>query len=128
MSAVMGAKLLSRLALMAKPRRAEALPAALDRHRIYTLPTRFGMFLAALLSTMLLGALNYNNNPALLLGFLLAASAQPSLHVTHLSLSGVRLCGARAAPVHPGDPLARPRARPRSPIPPPWGRPPAPPT
>jgi uncharacterized protein (DUF58 family) len=106
MSAVMGAKLLSRLALMAKPRRAEALPAALDRHRIYTLPTRFGMFLAALLSTMLLGALNYNNNPALLLGFLLAASAQLSLHVTHLSLSGVRLRGTRASPVHAGDPIA----------------------
>ncbi len=99
----MGAKLLSRLALMARPRRAEVLPAALDRHRIYTLPTRFGMFLAALLSTMLLGALNYNNNPALLLGFLLAAAAQLSLHVTHLSLSGVRLRSARAAPVHAGD-------------------------
>lgn len=106
MGAVARAPLLKRLALMARPRRVEALPAALDRRRIYTLPTRFGMFLAALLATMLLGALNYNNNPALLLGFLLAASAQLSLHVTHLSLSGLRLRTARAAPVHAGTPIA----------------------
>jgi uncharacterized protein (DUF58 family) len=98
-----GQRWLDRAAKWVKPRRVESLPAALDRHRIYTLPTRFGLFLAALLSTMLLGALNYNNNPALLLGFLLAASAQLSLHVTHLSLSGVRLRGARGTPVHAGE-------------------------
>ena len=100
MLASLGTRILS----WAKPRRVEPLPAALDRHRIYTLPTKFGMFFAVLMGAMLLGALNYNNNPALLLGFLLAASAQLSLHVTHLSLSGVRLRGARSVPVHAGDP------------------------
>jgi uncharacterized protein (DUF58 family) len=92
-----------RLALLARPRGAETLPAKLDRRRIYVLPTRFGLFIGALLSTMLLGALNYNNNPALLLGFLLAAAAQISLHATHLALSGMRLLSVRASPVHAGD-------------------------
>ncbi len=97
------AALRDRLALLARPRAAEALPIALNRHRIYILPTRFGLFIGALLATMLLGALNYNNNPALLLGFLLAATAQLSLHATNLTLSGVRLLGLSAAPVHAGD-------------------------
>ena len=120
MATAVGVALRERLATVVKPRRAETLPAALDRRRIYTLPTRFGLFFAALLSTMLLGALNYNNNPALLLGFLLAAAAQLSLHVTHLTLSGVRLRSVRAAPVYAGDESALElsfdtlRARPRS--------------
>ena len=97
------AALRDRLALLARPRTAEALPAVLHRRRIYILPTRFGLFIGALLATMLLGALNYNNNPALLLGFLLAAAAQLSLHATHLMLSGVRLLGLSGAPVHAGD-------------------------
>ena len=71
---------------LARPRRPEHLPCRFDRRRIYVLPTRFGLFVAVLLSAMLLGALNYNNNPALLLALLLATvsiasaiSAQPDL-------------------------------------------------
>jgi uncharacterized protein (DUF58 family) len=96
------------------------LPVALDRRRIYILPTGFGMFFALLTGTMLLGALNYNNNPALLLGFLLGATAQLSLHATHLALSGIRLRDARALPVHAGENLRLElrfdaiKARPRS--------------
>jgi uncharacterized protein (DUF58 family) len=97
------ATLRDRLALLARPRAAESLPVVLDRRRVYILPTRFGLFIGALLATMLLGALNYNNNPALLLGFLLAAAAQLSLHATNLTLSGVRLLGLNATPVHAGD-------------------------
>ena len=51
----------------AKRRMPDALPARFDRRRIYVLPTKFGLFFAALLATMGVGALNYNNNPALLL-------------------------------------------------------------
>ena len=58
-----------------RPRDPEPLPARLDRRRIYVLPTRFGLFYGAALLTMLLGALNYNNNPALLLGLLLEPCA-----------------------------------------------------
>ncbi len=105
---------------LTKPRRSETLPATLDRRRIYILPTGFGLFVGVLLGTMLLGALNYNNNPALLLGFLLAATAQLSLHATHLALSGIRLREVRGLPVHVGDPLVLElrfdalRARPRA--------------
>ena len=44
-----------RLSLLARPRGPEAVPIVLDRRRIYVLPTRFGLFLAALLMAMLLG-------------------------------------------------------------------------
>ena len=97
------AALHNRLALLARPHAAEALPITLHRRRIYILPTRFGLFIGALLATMLLGALNYNNNPALLLGALLAAAALLSLHATNFTLSGVRLLGLSGAPVHAGD-------------------------
>jgi len=105
---------------LTRPRRVEDLPAVLDRRRIYILPTGFGMFFGIMIGAMLLGALNYNNNPALLLGFLLAATAQLSLHATHMTLSGIRLREARALPVHAGDPMIlelrfdAERARPRT--------------
>ncbi|HTA64004.1 MAG TPA: DUF58 domain-containing protein, partial [Xanthomonadaceae bacterium] len=110
----------TRMAGWVRPRGPEALPIVLGRRRIYMLPTGFGMFFALLIGTMLLGALNYNNNPALLLGFLLAATAQLSLHATQLTLSGIRLRDARALPVHAGDPMILElrfdalRARPRT--------------
>ena len=46
----------ARMQLLARPRRPEALPKRLDRHRIYVLPTRFGLFVATLLVAMLLVA------------------------------------------------------------------------
>lgn len=94
-----------RLAGLARPRETEALPARLDRRRIYVLPTAFGLFFATLLGAMLLGALNYNNNPALLLALLLAAAGLASLIVAHLQLSGLRLVALSADPVAAGQPL-----------------------
>ena len=91
--------------LLARPRRPEALPQRLDRHRIYVLPTRFGLFVATLLSAMLLGALNYNNNPALLLALLLAAAAIASAIAAHLQLSGIQIDAISAEPVPAGHPL-----------------------
>lgn len=89
-----------------RPRAPEPLPVAIDRRRVYVLPTRFGMFYAALVVAMLLGALNYNNNPALLLALLLGASGLSSLIATHLQLSGLRLEAVSAEPVAAGQPLA----------------------
>ena len=60
------------------------MPVRFDRRRVYVLPTRFGMFYAALLMAMLLGALNYNNNPALLLGLLLGGAGLASLVAAQL--------------------------------------------
>ncbi len=107
------------LQLLARPRQPEALPRRLDRRRIYVLPTRFGMFVTTVLVAMLLGALNYNNNPALLLALLLATVAIASTISAHLQLSGLQVDAVSAEPVHAGQPmrlrisLSRPDARAR---------------
>lgn len=95
----------TRLSRWTRPKRPETLPAALVRNRIYVLPTRFGLFFALLLAAMGLGALNYNNNPALLLCLLLAGTANASLLAAHLQLSGLRILSVDADPVPAGQPL-----------------------
>ena len=87
------------------PRAPETLPVRLDRRRIYLLPTRFGLFFGVLLLAMGLGALNYNNNPALLLMLLLAGAANTSLLAAHLQLSGLSFSAIGAEPVPAGTPL-----------------------
>lgn len=94
-----------RLQALARPRAPETLPAAFDRRRIYVLPTRFGLFYGALLAAMLAGALNYNNNPALLLGLLLAGAGLASLVAAQLQLAGLRIDAVDAHPVPAGTPL-----------------------
>ncbi len=93
----------SRFAQWIRPRAAETLPVQLDRRRVYVLPTRFGLFYAGLLLAMLLGALNYNNNPALLLALLLGTAGLASLIVAHLQLSGLRIDAIGAEPVAAGQ-------------------------
>ena len=88
-----------------RPRSPEPLPVAIDHRRVYVLPTGFGLFFAALLAAMGLGALNDNNNPALLLAMLLAGAALASLLVAHLQLSGLQIIAAGAEPVPAGEPL-----------------------
>lgn len=94
-----------RAELLTRPRGPEALPVALDRRRVYILPSRFGWFFALLISAMGLGALNYNNNPALLLALLLAGTALASLITAHLQLSGLVVDAVSAEPVAAGEPL-----------------------
>ena len=94
-----------RFASWARPRAPEGLPARFDRHRIYVLPTGFGLFFAALLAAMGIGALNYNNNPALLLALLLAGAALASLFAAQLQLAGLEIAAVAAEPVHAGTPL-----------------------
>lgn len=100
------ARLARRAARLTRPRGPESLPVAFDRHRIYVLPTGFGLFFAAAIAAMLVGALNYNNNPALLLALLLAGAAQTGLFAAHLQLSGLRVVAVGADPVAAGQPLA----------------------
>lgn len=95
----------ARLQSWTRPRAPEALPAQLTRHRIYVLPTASGLFFGVLLGAMLLGALNFNNNPALLLALLLAGAALGSLIAAHLQLSGLRVDALGAEPVAAGEPL-----------------------
>lgn len=89
----------------ARPRAAESLPVAFHRRRIYILPTGFGLFYAIALTAMLAGALNYNNNPALLLALLLGGAALASLIAAQLQLSGLVVTAVDAEPVPAGTPL-----------------------
>lgn len=95
-----------RLPALTRLRRAEPLPIALDRRRIYVLPTGFGLAFALLLFIMLLGALNYGNNPAVLLTCLLSATAGASLFFGFRSLSGLSLLQVRASETHAGEPFS----------------------
>jgi uncharacterized protein (DUF58 family) len=94
-----------RLPALTRLRRPEALPIRLDRRRIYVLPTRFGLGFTVLLFVMLLGALNYGNNPALLLTCLLGAAAGGSLFFGFRMLSGLALLRMRADEAHAGEAL-----------------------
>ena len=91
---------------LVRPRLPESLPVVLNRKRIYVLPTPFGLFIACLLITMLLGALNYNNNPGVLLAFVLGAIANNSLISAHMRLSGLEVFSIQAQSVHAGANLS----------------------
>jgi uncharacterized protein (DUF58 family) len=95
-----------RLPALTRLRKAESLPIRLDRRRIYVLPTGFGAALALLLFVMMLGALNYANNPALLLTCLFGASAGASLFAGFRVMNGLALVRVGSGECHAGTPLA----------------------
>jgi uncharacterized protein (DUF58 family) len=94
-----------RLPALTRLRRPERLPIRLDRRRIYVLPTAFGFTFALLLFVMLIGALNYANNAALLLTCLLAAACGASLFAGFRGMNGLALIGVSADECHAGSPL-----------------------
>lgn len=94
-----------RLPALTRLKQPEVLPIRLDRRRIYVLPTRFGLMFSAVLLVMMLGALNYNNNPALLLTCLLGAAAYQSIFQAFRTLNHLQLRALRADPCHAGDNL-----------------------
>lgn len=73
--------------------------------RIYILPTSYGLLFGVLLFLMLLGAVNYVNNPAHLLTFLLAGLGANAIYLTWRNLRGLRLVCHGAAPVFAGEPV-----------------------
>jgi len=73
--------------------------AEIGARRIYILPTRYGFIYATLLFLMLLGSVNYANNPAHLLTFLLAGLGSNAIYLTWRNLRGLRLVCKGAAPV-----------------------------
>lgn len=95
-----------RLPALTRYRQAEALPIHLHPRRIYILPTRFGLGFAVLLLAMLVGALNFNNNPALLLALLVAAITVIGFHHNVGQLNRIVLRSIHAVPVHAGQPIA----------------------
>lgn len=82
-----------------------ALPRTLTRHSIYILPTRFGFFYALVMVVIVGGALNFNNNGALLFGFMFVAIALVSMHQTFGNLNGLSLLQVRMDSCHAGDNL-----------------------
>ncbi len=74
----------------------------LDSGRIYILPTRAGIIFAAIIFTMLVGAMNYNNNMGFALVFLLTGIAIVSIHHCHGNLKGLQIIALGAEPVFVG--------------------------
>ena len=94
-----------RLPALTRLRAPEPLPIMLDRRRIYILPTAFGLGFGVLLFVMMVGALNYANNAALLLTCLLGAASAASMLVAFRTLDGLTLRGIRAGHATAGEPL-----------------------
>ncbi len=92
-----------RLPALTRHRQAEPLPIRLHARRIYILPTRFGMVFGVIVIAMLMGALNFNNNPALLLAFLVSGVAIVSFHHTVGQLREISLISLSAARPHAGS-------------------------
>ena len=81
----------------------QSLPLTLDRRRIYILPTGQGLVFLGMLGAMLLGAVNYQNNLAFLMTFLLAGVALASLVHCFRNLSGITVSAIGARPVFAGQ-------------------------
>jgi uncharacterized protein (DUF58 family) len=76
----------------------------IGRGRVYIVPTRLGLAYAAMLFAMLLGGLNYGNNLALLLTFLLAAGGWVAMHACHRNLAGLSITAAGSRAPYAGEP------------------------
>ncbi|WP_426702796.1 DUF58 domain-containing protein [Rhodanobacter sp. Col0626] len=94
-----------RLPALTRYRRPESLPIELHRRRIYIVPSGFGLGFSILLLVMLIGALNYANNAALLLTCLLGAASAASMLVAFRALDGLRLEHIRAGHAVAGQPI-----------------------
>jgi uncharacterized protein (DUF58 family) len=77
--------------------------ARIAARQIYILPTAMGVALGAVLTLMLLGSLNYQNNLGLLFTFLLAAVALVAMHHTWFTLLGLRAQARGGPPVFAGQ-------------------------
>jgi uncharacterized protein (DUF58 family) len=75
----------------------------LTRRRVYILPTRNGWLFALVLLAMLVGAINYENNLAYALTFLLASVGIVSILHTYRNLGGLGVRAGRCRPVFAGD-------------------------
>lgn len=74
-----------------------------DGRHVYILPTRYGLMFAALVVGMLLGSLNYGNNPGMLLTFVLAAIGANAIYMTWRNLVGLELVRERNDAVFAGE-------------------------
>ena len=78
-------------------------PVVLSGRRIYIVPSALGIAFTLMLFAMFLGAMNYANNLALGLTFVLGALALTAMHYCHRNLAGVELRSAASEPVFAGQ-------------------------
>lgn len=78
-------------------------PFELEYRQIFVLPTKFGWGFGVMLVFMLLGGLNFNNNMALILVFLLATIAQLTTLIAYRNLSGLKIDNVSSEPVFSGE-------------------------
>jgi uncharacterized protein (DUF58 family) len=82
--------------------RADGWRALITRDRVYILPTRQGYMLLAVLLVMLLGSINYSNNMAFLLTFLIVGIGHNAMWYTHRNLLGLKVTVLPVQPVFAG--------------------------
>ncbi len=78
-------------------------PFELQYRHIYILPTKFGWGFGLLLLLMALGGLNFNNNMALMLVFLLGTIAQLTTFIAYRNLSELSIDSIHAEPIFCGE-------------------------
>jgi uncharacterized protein (DUF58 family) len=78
-------------------------PLTVASRRIYIIPTGMGVAFAVMLLAMFIGAMNYANNLALGLTFLLGSLALTAMHYCHRNLAGIVIRSASTEPVFVGD-------------------------
>ena len=78
-------------------------PFELQYRHIFVLPTKFGWGFGFMLVFMALGGLNFNNNMALILVFLLATIAQLTTLIAYRNLSGLKVDSVHSEPVFCGE-------------------------
>lgn len=94
-----------RLPNLTRRHRNEQLPITLNQRRVYIVPSGFGLFFALMMVVILGGALNYNNNGALLFGLLAVSLGAVSMLQTFRNLDRLSLIQVSADPVHAGEPV-----------------------
>ncbi|NOR20453.1 MAG: DUF58 domain-containing protein [Xanthomonadales bacterium] len=96
--------IVNRIKLRAQGKRGPlVLPFELEYRHIYILPTSFGWGFGLMLAFMALGGLNFNNNMALMLVFLLATIAQLTTLIAYRNMSGLKIDSIFSEPVFCGE-------------------------
>ena len=83
-------------------------PYHLHRRNVYILPTKQGLIFANLLMLMLIGAINYNNNLAYLMTFLLASLSVVAIFHTYRNLLQLAISAGHIEPRFVGETLTIP--------------------
>jgi len=79
------------------------LPFEFEYRHIYVLPTSFGWGFGLMLAFMALGGLNFNNNMALMLVFLLGTISQLTTLIAYRNMSGLQIDNIFSEPVFCGE-------------------------